>query len=440
VKHSHVAETAGRAHRAVLLAIGLALAGSGAAATTLDTLLVASGLSAPVYATSPLVGGPLFVVEKGGTIKAVLGGVTSTFLSLPVSTSGEQGLLGLAFDPNYGTVGSAGYRRFFVDYIDAATQDSVVASYRANSTGLLADAGSRVEVLRVDQPTGFTNHKAGWLGFKPGDANNLYIATGDGGSSNDPSNNAQNRNSLLGKMLRVDINRDDFADPNLNYGVPLDNPYFGQAGVRGEIFAYGLRNPWRNSFDRLSGDLWLGDVGQGALEEVDRIAGTSGGGQNFGWRVREGTIATPGVGGPLQPGMVDPLLVYDHSFGNAITGGYVVRDPTSPLYGRYIFADSGSGRVWVIAADGSVQTLAGAEELTALLDAGAGGPLGSIVSFGEGPGGEIYIVDIAGRVVQITSAVPEAASALLFLAGLTAVVGITRRQRVRDGAGRGRFG
>ena len=412
-----------------LIATALALAGAGACAATLDTVLVASGLSSPVYATSPVAGGPLFVVEKGGTIKAVLGGVASNFLTVPVDSSGEQGLLGLAFDPGYANPVSAGYRRFFVDYIDPATQDTVVASYRTAAGGLQADAASRLEVLRVDQPAGQNNHKAGWLGFKPGDANNLFIATGDGGGGNDPFNNAQNTNSLLGKMLRVDINRDDFADPNLNYGVPTDNPFFGQAGARGEIWAYGLRNPWRNGFDRQTGDLWIGDVGQGAREEIDRIGAASAGGQNFGWRVREGDIATPGVGGAALPGMVGPLLAYDHSFGAAIAGGYVVRDPNSPLFGRYIFADYVSGRIWTIAADGSAQSMPQAVELTSLLDLAGGGPLSNVASFGEGANGEIYLVDITGgKVVMLATAVPEPAEALMLLAGM-AVLAARRRPR-----------
>ena len=170
----------------------------------------------------------------------------------------------------------------------------------------------------------------------------------------------------------MDINRDDFADPALNYGVPTDNPFFGRAGMRGEIFAYGLRNPWRNGFDRLSGELWLGDVGQDAREEIDRIAAASSGGQNFGWRVREGSISTPGVGGPAEPGMVEPWLDYDRSFGASVTGGYVVRDAASPLYGQYVFGDFISGRIWAIGTAGASQTLAAATELTAVLDAGRG--------------------------------------------------------------------
>ena len=409
----HRALTATRA-ASVLLALAGATASTTASAQTLDTRLVASGLSQPLFATAPLADGRLFVAEKGGLIKVVQAGVTSTFLSVPVATGGEQGLLGLAFDPNYGNAASAGFGRFFVDYIDPTTLDTVVASYRRNAATGLADPSSRVEVLRIDQPNGRSNHKAGWIGFKPGDVNNLYIATGDGGASNDPENRAQNKGELLGKLLRVDINRDDFADPDINYGVPLNNPFVGQAGARGEIYALGLRNPFRNSFDSATGNLWIADVGQSAREEIDFIGSASAGGQNFGWRQREGSIATPGITDPPTAGLIDPLLDYDHSFGASITGGYVVRDANSALNGRYVFGDFISGRIFSIAADGSAQTMAGATELTALLDAGRGGVIGNISSFGQGASGEFYIVDYAGKVVQV---VPEPATALMMLTG-----------------------
>jgi len=417
-------------HRFHLKSAGLALligALPQAGAATLDTLLVASGFSSPLYATAPLAGGPVFVLEKGGLIKAVQGGAVSTFLSLSVSTAGEQGLLGLAFDPGYADPASAGYRRFFVSTIDPSNQDSVISSYRSSADPLVADASSRVEIIRFDQPNGLTNHKAGWLGFKPGDADHLYIASGDGGSGNDPSGNGQNSNTLLGKMLRIDINGDDFASPSINYAIPADNPFAGVAGSRGEIFALGLRNPWRNSFDRSNGNLWIADVGQSSREEVNLLLASSAGGENFGWRVREGDIATPGVGGPLQPGMNDPLLVYNRSFGGSITGGYVVREVGSPLFGQYLFGDFVSGRIWSVLADGSPKTMADATEWTAMLDAGAGGALGNIASFGEGASGEIYIVDFAGKVVQV---VPEPAPAVLLLAGLAVLA--WRRKAARS--------
>lgn len=396
------------------------------AGAALQTTVVASGLSAPVAAAQPLPGGPLYVVELGGTIKVVAGGVVSNFLTIPVATGGEQGLLGLAFDPGYADPASAGYRRFFVNYIDPTSRDTVIASYRATSD-LLANPASRVEVIRVDQPAGRSNHKAGWIGFKPGDANNLYIATGDGGSGNDPDNFAQNRNVLLGKMLRIDINRDDFTDPSLNYGIPTDNPFVGVAGVRAEIYAYGLRNPYRNGFDSANGNLWIADVGQSAREEINFISASSAGGQNFGWRVREGDIATPGVGGALQPGMVDPVLVYGRSFGSSITGGHVVHSDRLPgLDGQYLFADYGSGRLWSRPADGSLLGMAGTTEWTSLLNAGGAGTLGGIVGFGEGATGELFIVEIGGRVVQV---VPEPASVALMLAGAMLLIGWRLRSR-----------
>ncbi len=405
--------------RAGLLAGAMALTGAASQAQALDTRLLASGLSQPLFATSPLNDGRLFVVEKGGTIKVVQNGVTSNFLNIPVATASEQGLLGLAFDPGYADPASAGYRRFFVNYIEPTTLDTVIASYRTSDNASQANAASRLEVIRIDQPNGRTNHKAGWIGFKPGDANNLYIATGDGGSGNDPDNLAQNNGQLLGKMLRIDINRDDFTSPTINYGIPANNPLVGQAGARGEIYANGLRNPFRNSFDRLNGNLWIADVGQSSREEINFISASSPGGQNFGWRVREGSIATPGVGGPATPDMVGPILDYTRSFGFSVTGGYVVRDLSSPLYGQYVFGDFGSGRIFAIPGDGSDQTMASALELTSILNAGAAGPLGNISSFGEGFNGELYIVDFGGRVVQV---VPEPATVLLWALGLGLLV------------------
>jgi glucose/arabinose dehydrogenase len=411
-------------HAAATLAL---LAVPLAATATLQTTVVASGLSAPVAAAQPLPGGPLYVVELGGRIKVVAGGVVSNFLTIPVATGGEQGLLGLAFDPGYADPASAGYRRFFVNYIDPTSRDTIVASYRASSD-LLADPASRVEVIRVDQPTGRSNHKAGWIGFKPGDATTLYIATGDGGSGNDPDNFAQNRNVLLGKMLRIDINRDDFAaDPLLNYAIPADNPFVGVAGTRAEIYAYGLRNPFRNGFDSATGNLWIADVGQGQREEINFIEASSAGGQNFGWRVREGDIATPSVGGPLQPGMVDPVLVYNRSFGFSITGGHVVHSDRLPgLDGQYIFADYGSDRIWSRSADGSLLSMASTTNWTSVLNAGGAGTLGGIVGFGEGATGELFIVEIGGRVVQV---VPEPASVAMMLAGAALLLGWRARSR-----------
>jgi glucose/arabinose dehydrogenase len=398
------------------------------AEAAVDTRLIANGLSQPIFATAPLADGRVFVVEKGGTIKVAQGGVVSSFLSLSVATSGEQGLLGLAFDPGYANPASPGFRRFFVDYIDPGNGDTVIASYRTSSSNpSLADGGSRVEVMRFDQPDGVTNHKAGWIGFKPGDANNLFIAAGDGGSSNDPLNSGQTRNTMLGKILRININGDAFpADPNKNYAIPSNNPFVGVAGTNPEIFALGVRNPWRNSFDQANGNLWIGDVGQGAREEIDFIAANSLGGQNFGWRIREGDIATPGISDPPVAGLTNPLLVYDRNIGQSVTGGYVVRDTRSELFGKYVFGDFVNGRIWAIDADGSAKTIAQALELTSVLDAGQGGNIGNVSSFGQGASGELFIVDYGGKVVQV---VPEPGALAMMLAGLIFVVMRMRAMR-----------
>lgn len=399
----------------------------------LDTQLVASGFNSPVYATAPLADGRTFVVEKGGTIKVVQGGATSTFLSFGVASSGEQGLLGLAFDPGYADSASPGYRRFFVHYIDPSNNDSVIASWRTSANPSLADPTSRVEVMRWDQPNGVTNHKAGWIGFKPGNANHLFIGTGDGGGSNDPLNSGQTTNTLLGKILRIDINGDAFpADGNRNYAIPADNPFVGVAGYSPEIYALGLRNPWRASFDRSNGNFWIADVGQGQREEVDFIAAAGAGGQNFGWRVREGDIATPGVGGADSPAFTGPLLVYSHAIGSSITGGYVVRDAASELFGRYVFGDYINGRIWSILGDGSAQTIGGALELTAVLDAGAGGAIGNVASFGEGAQGQLLIVDYGGKVLQVVQAVPEPHTSAMLAAGMAVIGARIRTNRRRS--------
>jgi glucose/arabinose dehydrogenase len=399
----------------------------GAQALSLDTRLIASGLDQPVYATAPLADGRVYIVQKEGQIRiAAPDGALSTFLSIDVARGGEQGLLGLAFDPGYADPASAGYRRFFVQYSDAANGDSIIASYLANADGSQAVVASRREVLRVDQPN-FSNHKAGWIGFKPGDANNLYIAVGDGGSGNDPFNNAQNRNVLLGKILRVDIGRDDFADPNVNYAIPTDNPFVGVAGTRPEIFNLGLRNPWRNSFDRGTGDLWIADVGQGRLEEVNIVPGGSAGGQNFGWRWREGNSDTPGIGGTRPLGLVEPNFVYDRRFGASITGGYVVREAGSSLFGDYVFGDFVSGRVWAVDGAGTEGPAAG-NELTALINGSLDVPLGNISSFGEGANGELFIVDYGGRVIQLLAPIPEPATWALFGLGLAGIALRARRR------------
>jgi glucose/arabinose dehydrogenase len=387
----------------LLASLSLLLAAGAAAAAT----QVGSGYTEPVFLTAPTGDSRLFVVEKAGVIKVQQGSSVSAWLdiSTQVDASGERGLLGLAFDPNFASNG-----RFYVDYIDKTTLNTVVASYTVNSSGAV-DPASAKTILTVAQPAGRSNHKAGWIGFNAADPGNLYIATGDGGSANDPDNNAQNLNSNLGKLLRVT------PGANGGYTVPTDNPFVGVAG-NDEIWAYGLRNPFRNSFDRQTGDLWMGDVGQGAREEVNFASAASGLGRgaNYGWRVREGNIATPGISDPTPANLTSPLFDYDRSVGGTVIGGYVYHGADASLDGKYVFGDYVAGKVWSY-SNGTRTELAdpfGAFQLT---------------SFGEGGDGSLYAVGINGNIYLLAAAVPEPAPALLLALGLAAGSLLTRRRR-----------
>jgi glucose/arabinose dehydrogenase len=390
-------------------------------AFALDGQVFASGFSQSLYVTAPAGDNRLFVVEKGGAIRVVSNGSTlaTPFLDLStqVNTDGERGLLGLAFDPDYASSG-----RFYVNYVDKTTLNTVVARYTvANPLSNVANAGSAQQIISITQP-GFNNHKGGWISFRPGDTRNLYIGTGDGGSGNDPFNNGQNTASLLGKMLRIDV-----SGSGSGYAIPSDNPFVGQAGVREEIWATGLRNPWRNSFDRDTGDFWIADVGQGVREEVDFESITDDGGHNYGWRLREGTVATPGVGGNA-PGLTDPVFDYTHQSaggpGDAITGGYVFRGAgVGDAQGRYFFGDFVSNRVFSFqpGAGGTFSDLR--EETTALL---GGTGLGGLASFGEDGLGNLYLVGINGVIVVM---VPEPAGWISLLIGLGLMTGLLSRNR-----------
>lgn len=389
------------------LALAAATAGPASAYTQ-----VGSGYSQPVFLTAPVGDSRLFVVEKGGVIKVQSGGSVSTWfdISTQVDTGGERGLLGLAFDPNFASNG-----RFYVDYIDKTTLNTVVASYTVNSSGAV-DMSSAQTIITVAQPAGRNNHKAGWIGFSAADPGNLYIATGDGGSANDPDNNAQNLNSNLGKILRIT------PQAGGGYTVPTDNPFVNAAG-NDEIWAYGLRNPFRNSFDRLTGDLWIGDVGQGAREEIDFASAAAGLGKgaNYGWRVREGTIATPGINDPTPLNLTEPLYDYGRSVGGTVIGGYVYRGGAdATLDGKYVFGDFLSGDIWTLEQTG------GGVTVTAL-DTPFGA--GSLTSFGEDGFGGLYAVGIDGNIYLLAGAVPEPAPAVLLAMGLAAF-SLLRRRRV----------
>ena len=320
---------------------------------------------------------------------------------------------------------------FYVNYTTANGADPGgairVEEYRTvNGT---VDTGSRRTILQFNHPTQ-TNHYGGWIGFNPlngttePNSGQLFITVGDGGGQNDPGNNGQNTNVLLGKILRIDINSTSGTN---QYSIPSGN--MTGTGVLPELYSYGLRNPFRASFDRLTGNFYIGDVGQNSREEVDFIANASLGGQNFGWRLREGTIATPtgGVGGDPPPGNVEPIFEYNHAIGQSITGGYVYRGPNSELDGTYFYADFVQSKVFSFRFDGT--TVTQAQERTAeLANAVGGGTINSISSFAEDGFGNLYIIDYGGEVFQIHP-VPEPASlGFVATAGLAGWLSYRRRR------------
>ncbi len=374
--------------------------------TALTTIRVADGLTLPLFVVAPPGDtGRLFIVEqRAGTIGRIkilnLGTGTvnaAPFLTVSgVSTGSEQGLLGLAFHPDYSANGL-----FYVNFTNSAGT-TIVRRYTVSTNPDVADPNSAYPILSLSQP--FTNHNGGWISFGPDGY--LYVATGDGGSGGDPGNRAQDVSQLLGKMLRIDVNGDDFpGDPNTNYAIPPDNPFVGLSG-HDAIWAYGLRNPWRSSFDRLTGDLYIADVGQGAWEEVDFQPASSTGGENYGWRCYEGNAPYNLTDCGSPDTMVFPIHVYSHTGGNcSITGGYVYRgSQICDLRGAYFFADHCSNNIWSFRYDGT--NLTDFRNRTAELAPGGGLSITSITSFGEDAGGELYICDRGGEVFKIVPVGP----------------------------------
>ncbi len=370
-----------------------------AGGTDLDSVLVASGLASPVHLTAPpLDPNRLFIVEQPGRIRIIKNGslLATPFLAIegPVGSGGsEQGLLGLAFHPDYETNG-----RFFVDYTNNAG-DTVIARYEVSGDPDDADEGSEEILLTIDQP--FANHNGGQLAFGPDGF--LYVGMGDGGSGGDPFEAGQDDGTLLAKLLRLDVD----VDTAPFYAVPPTNPDAGAGDPLGLIWAKGLRNPWRFSFDRANGDLYTGDVGQSAREEVDYQPGTSGGGENYGWNVFEGNLCSDPepdfLDCPADPegaGFTMPILEYDHGEGCSITGGFVYRGCAMPdLHGTYFYGDYCTAFVRTFTVVGGVAQ--DEDDRTADVAPGGGLSIDNISSFGEDARGEVYVVDHDGDVFRI---------------------------------------
>ena len=363
----------------IIIAVAIAAIPS-AATAQIQLSPVATGLSSPVFVGHAGDGsGRLFILEQAGIIKVLQPGDAPTiFLDIRtrVLSGGERGLLGLAFHPLYSTNG-----RFFVFYTQNTDGALVVAEYLASPPGSNVAGTTERRILVIPHP-GASNHNGGMLAF--GADGYLYIGVGDGGSANDPPNNAQRIDTLLGKILRIDIDA-----PVGPYASPPDNPFAGSTSGLDEIYAYGMRNPWRFSFDRQTDQMWVGDVGQGAREEVDTPI-VSGG--NYGWRVWEGTLCREAA----LCGTADyiaPVFDYDHSGGRcSLTGGYVYRGAQGVVQqGTYLHGDFCTGEIF--AWNGSSQSV--------LLGSGL-----SISSFGEDEQGELYVADLGGTVSRIVSSAP----------------------------------
>lgn len=376
------------------LLVGVTLLPQGAAQAQdiewpeISVVEVVDGLDSPLLVTHAGDGsGRIFIVEQGGTIRVVQGGalLPTPFLDITnlVSCCGEQGLLGLAFPPDYS---EKDY--FYVNYTDNSG-DTVVARYDVSANPNVADSDSEEVVLTVDQP--YSNHNGGHLAFGPDGY--LYIGLGDGGSGGDPDNNAQDPTTLLGKMLRIDVEAGVVP-----YAIPADNPFVGDPTTLDEIWALGLRNPWRYSFDRVTGDLYIGDVGQTELEEIDFQAASSDGGENYGWRCYEGTEPYNLAGCEVPSEYTFPVEEYSHNLGCAVTGGYVYRGEQYPrIDGVYFYGDYCSGRIWGLQESGT-----GWESLE-LLDTSL-----FISSFGEDEAGNLFLTDlVGGAVYEVVDSVAE---------------------------------
>ena len=355
---------------------------------TVDVAVAVSGFDSPLDVTNAGDGsGRLFVVEQAGRIRLVKGGalVERPFLDITgrIASGGERGLLGLAFHPDYPKD-----PRFFVNYTDR-DGNTVVSQFTVSGADPdLGVPGSEVVLMHIAQP--FENHNGGAVVFGPDGM--LYIATGDGGSGGDPQGNGQRLDTHLGKILRIDVNV--APGSSIAYQVPADNPFVTTAGAKPEIWFYGLRNPWRIRFDRETGDLWIGDVGQNAWEEID-VARAGQKGLDYGWNIMEATHCFNPSSGCDQTGLTLPVAEYDHDLGCAVIGGVVVRDPSQGrLNGGYLFGDACSDNLWLMDP-------AGDQLRKAALVAKMGRTLSSI---GEAEDGSVYATNLeSGELLRISS-------------------------------------
>ena len=356
--------------------------GDGRGAVALEEI---GKFESPVFLAQPEGDHALYVVEQAGRILRVTGDGRRVFLDLTrdVKAGGEQGLLSMAFAPDYERSG-----KFYVDYTNRAGDTRVVEYRRSERSDTEADPRSARVILRVPQP--YSNHNGGLVLFGPDD--DLYIGLGDGGSAGDPERNGQNLNTPLGKILRIDPRPGGGAE----YRVPADNPFADRGDARPEILAYGLRNPWRFSFDPETGDLWIGDVGQSEQEEIDVLrADDVLSGANFGWSAYEGTARFNED--QEAPDAVEPVLTYGRDQGCSVTGGYVVRDPGLPtLFGRYLYADFCAGQLRSFSAADAVPGPVDD-------DVSLGVQVPSISSFAEDARGHVYAISLEGPVYRLVA-------------------------------------
>jgi glucose/arabinose dehydrogenase len=373
------------------------LASLSASNAELNVKLVSNGFERPVWAgTAKGIEDKIWVMEQVGKVWIVdlktgerekepfldIEGIVSR-------AANEEGLLGLAFAPDFQKSG-----RYYVNYTDK-TPEKLTRIVRFISKDLKSTKPDSGEIL-MKYPSEASNHNGGWVGFGPD--NMLYIANGDGGSANDPHKHGQALDTYLGKILRIDVSA------QTGYKVPPDNPFVDDKAAKPEIWAYGLRNPWRCSFDRTTGDFWIGDVGQNKWEEVDFMPSGKGSGANYGWSLREGDKETPqkGTGGPSPVGSVEPIYTYDHggkeNQGFSVTGGYLYRGTIKELRGRYVFGDYQNPRIWsFVVKNGKISDF---KDHTKSLQP-EGGKINLIASFAEDNDGEIYVIDHTGPIYKI---------------------------------------